>query len=139
MRLNSQNQTPSTYEVMLNRCQDPSPDAVVTTVAPVRENQSLYLSTGDCLCALNAADGTARWCQRVKLVSLREVIYPPMVSVPPPPKLVFATPRVVNGVVYGCIYGLGGYEYTCAFNTDDGVLRWHTATDAGVSGGHFMD
>ena len=136
MRLN---QTPSAYEVMLNRCQDPPPDAVVTTVAPAREDQSLYLSTGACLYALNAADGTARWCQRVKLVSVREVIYPPMVSVPPPPWVGFATPTVANDVVYVCIGSFGEYNYTCAFNADDGSLRWHTPTDASVSGGHFMD
>ncbi len=136
MRLN---QTPSSYEVILNQYQDPPPDAVVTTVAPVGENKSLYLSTGGCLYALNAADGATRWCQQVKLVSLREVIYPPMVSVPPPPRVGFATPKVVNDAVYVCIGSFGEYNYTCAFNADDGVLRWHTATDARVSGGHFMD
>jgi outer membrane protein assembly factor BamB len=139
MRLNFLNQTPSSYDVVLNRCQEPLPIPVVTTIAPAREDQTLHLSTGGCLYAINAADGTARWCQQVKLVSLREVIYPPMVSVPPPPRVGFATPRVAVGAVYVCIYGLGGYEYTCAFNADDGTLRWHTPTDGMVSGGHFMD
>jgi outer membrane protein assembly factor BamB len=111
----------------------------VTTVAPVGENQSLYLSTGDCLYALNAADGTTHWCQQVKLVSLREASYPSMMSVPPPPQVVFATPRAVNGIVYVCIDGFGEYNYTCAFNADDGALRWHTQTDGKVAAMPFMD
>ncbi len=136
MRLN---QTPSSYEVILNRCLAPPPVPVVTTVAPARADQSLYLSTGACLYALNAADGTTRWCQQVKLVSVREVIYPPMVSVPPPPRVGFATPRVVNGVVYVCVGSFGEYNYTCAFNADDGSLRWHTPTDGRVASMPFMD
>ncbi|HEX5548279.1 MAG TPA: PQQ-binding-like beta-propeller repeat protein [Ktedonobacterales bacterium] len=139
MRLNFQNQTSSLYEVTLNRCQEPPQVAVVTTVAPVREDRSLYLSTGNCLYALNAADGTARWCQQVKLVSLREASYPPMMSVPPPPRVGFATPRVANGVVYVCIDGFGEYNYTCAFNADDGSLLWHTPTDGKVTAMPFMD
>ncbi len=129
--------------VTLNQCEAPPPDPVVTTVAPVRKHQSLYLAAGGCLHAVHAADGAAHWCQQVKLIRTREVIYPPEVSVPPPRRMSFATPRVVNGVkgvdgvVFVCMYGFG--EYTCAFASDDGSLRWWTPTDAQVSGGHFMD
>ena len=129
--------------VSLNRCEAAPPDPVVTTVAPVRERRSLYLSTGDRLYAVNAADGTARWCQQVNLARTREVVYPPEVSVPPPPRMSFATPRVeagvsdVDGQVYVSMYGW--VMYTCAFAADDGALRWWTPTDAQVSGGHFMD
>ena len=49
--------------VSLTPCEVPPPAPVVTTVAPVREHQTLYLSTGGCLYAVNVADGTARWCQ----------------------------------------------------------------------------
>jgi outer membrane protein assembly factor BamB len=44
---------------------------------------------------------------------------------------------VDNGVVYVCAYGFG--EYTCAFNADDGSLRWWTPTDARVASMPFMD
>jgi outer membrane protein assembly factor BamB len=129
--------------VTLNSCEAPPPDPVVTTVAPVREHQPLYLTTGDCLHAVDAADGTARWCQQVKLIRTREVRYPPEVSVPPPPRMHFATPRVVDGVsgVDGQVYvSIDGWvSYTCAFAADDGSLRWWTPTDARVYGGHFMD
>ncbi|HLZ23299.1 MAG TPA: PQQ-binding-like beta-propeller repeat protein [Ktedonobacterales bacterium] len=129
--------------VRLDRCDAPPPVPVVTTAAPVREHRPLYLAAGGCLYAVNAADGRARWCQQVKLIRTREVIYPPEVSVPPPPRVHFATPRVVdgdgvNGMVYVCIDGFFS-SYTCAFAADDGALRWWTPTDARVSGGHFMD
>jgi outer membrane protein assembly factor BamB len=129
--------------VTLSSCEAPPPDPVVTTVAPVREHQSLYLAVGGCLYAVNAADGRARWCQQVKLTRTREVRYPPEVSVPPPPRMHFATPRVVDGVsgVDGQVYvSIDGWvSYTCAFAADDGSLRWWTPTDARVYGGHFMD
>lgn len=124
--------------VRLNPCQAPPPMPVVTTVAPVREGQSLYLSTGDCLYALDAADGAARWCQQVKLIRTREVSIPPMVSYPPPPRMHFASPQVVGGVVYVCMYGFGS-PYTCAFNASDGSLRWWTPTDASVASMPLMD
>lgn len=126
--------------VTLNPCPTPPPVPVVTTAAPVRAHQSLYIDAGDCLYAVSAADGTARWCQQAKLIRTREVIYPPEVSVPPPPRVHFATPRVVgdvNGVVYVCIDGFG--SYTCAFNAGNGSLRWWTPTDAGVMSMPFMD
>lgn len=129
--------------VTLNPCQVPPLGPVVATVAPVREHQSLYLAAGGCLYAVNAADGTARWCEQVMLTRTREVLHPPGVSVPPPPRMSFATPRVVDGVsgidgqVFVCMYGW--VSYTCAFAADDGSLRWWTPTDAEVSGGHFMD
>ena len=129
--------------VTLNPCQVPPPDPVVTTVAPVREHQSLYLSAGGCLYAINAADGTARWCQQVQLTRTREVRYPPEVSIPPPPRMSFATPRVVDGVsgvdgrVFVCIDGW--VSYTCAFAADDGALLWWTPTDARVASMPFMD
>jgi outer membrane protein assembly factor BamB len=124
-------------EVTLHRCQAPPPVPVVTMVAPAREHQSLCLASGDCLYAVNAGDGTARWCQQVRLTRPREVSYPPEVSVPPPPRVGFGAPRVVNGVVYVCVDGAG--EYTCAFNADDGSLRWRTPTDARVISMPFMD
>jgi outer membrane protein assembly factor BamB len=105
----------------------------------VGENQFLYLSTGVCLYALDAGDGTTRWCQQVKLAPLREVSYPPWVSVPPPPRVGFATPRAVNGVVYVCVGSFGEYNYTCAFNAEDGAPRWHTPTDGKVAAMPFMD
>lgn len=114
--------------VQLNRCEAPPPIPLVTTVAPVSAHESLYVAAGNCLYALDASDGTARWCQQVTLIRTREVIPPPWVSYPPPPRLVFGTPRVVNGMVYVSVYGFGAY--TCAFTADDGALRWWTPTDA---------
>src|SRR5262249_48330738 len=95
------------------------------------------------LYAVDAADGRARWCQQVQLFRTREVRSPPEVSVPPPPRMHFATPRVVDGVsgvdgqVFVCMYGFG--SYTCAFAADDGALRWWTPTDATVISMPFMD
>lgn len=65
-------------------------------------------------------------------------------SVPPPRRATFATPRAVDGPsgVDGVIYVVcesGFGSYTCAFGVGDGELRWWTPTDARVSGGHFMD
>src|SRR5215469_973496 len=83
--------------VSLNRCEAPPPVPVVTTAAPVREHQPLYLSAREFLYAVNAADGTARWCQQVQLVRTREAPHHPMVSSPPPPRTTFAMPRVAGG------------------------------------------
>jgi outer membrane protein assembly factor BamB len=147
MRLNS---TPDWYEITLNWCQAPPTVPLVTTVAPVRERQSLYVSTGACLYAVAAADGTARWCQQVTLTwgpltreqLAREEREHPMMSRPPLPRVGFAAPRVVGGVtgvVYVCVDGYGEWSYTCAFNADDGALRWWTPTDARVVATAFID
>src|SRR5260370_35082318 len=53
-------------EVALNRCQDPPPVSVVTTGAPVGDNQTLYVGSFAHLYAGNAGDGTVRWVQQVK-------------------------------------------------------------------------
>ena len=60
-----------------------------------------------------------------------------MVSYPPPPRVGFATPRVVGSVVYVSVDGFGAY--TCAFTAKDGSLRWWTPTDARVAAMPFMD
>jgi len=135
-----QHATSALGEVTLHPCQAPPPVPVVTTDAPVREHQSLYLAAADCLYAVNAGDGTTRWRQQVKLTRTREVSYPPpppWVSYPPPPRLTFGTPRVVHGVVYVSVHHYDGY--TCAFNADDGSLRWRTPTDARVACVPFLD
>ncbi len=121
-----QDPTSTSDEVALNRCGDLPPVSVVTTVAPVGAQQTLYVATFDHLYALNASDGTVRWCQQVTLT--REYRYQPGVSYPPPPHMLFGTPRVANGVVYVCASGYGKYTY--AFNAGDGTLRWRTPTDA---------
>ncbi len=123
--------------VSLNPCQALPPVPVVTTVAPVGEHQSLYLAARECLYAVHAADGTARWCQQVKLTRTREVTYHPGVSYLPPPRMSFAAPRVVHDVVYVSAHGFG--EYTCAFTAGDGALRWWTPTDARVVSMPFME
>lgn len=135
----------SVDEVTLSRGEDPAPVPVVTTFAPVRHDQSLYVSTGACLYALNAADGTARWRQQVTLTreqQFREQLARaahehPLMSFPPPPRVGFATPQVKNGVVYVCVEGRGSYLY--AFDAEDGALRWRTVTDGRVASMPFMD
>ena len=123
--------------VALNPCEAPPPVPIVTMGAPVREHQPLYLSAREFLYAVNAADGTVRWCQQMQLIRTREPEHRPLVSSPPPPRMTFAVPRVVTGVVYVCIGGFG--DYTCAFAADDGTLRWWTPTDARVASMPFMD
>lgn len=135
----------SVDEVTLGRDEDSAPVPVVTTVAPVRQDQSLYVSTGDCLYALHAADGAARWSQRVTLTreqQFREQMASaarehPLMSFPPPPRVGFATPQVVDGAVYVWVDGRGSYMY--AFDADDGALRWRTVTDRRVAAMPFMD
>ena len=123
-----QDPTSPSDEVALNRCQDLPPVPVLTTVAPVGAQETLYVPTFDQLHAVNASDGTVRWCQQVTLT--REYRYQSgeSVSYPPPPHMLFGTPRVANGVVYVCASGYGNYSY--AFNAGDGTLRWRTPTDA---------
>ena len=136
----SQHSTPTWDEVTLNPCQAPLPVPVVTTVAPLPEQQSLYLSAADCLYAIHAADGTVRWCQQVTPTRKSEVsshARHPMVSYPPPTRMTFGAPQVVNDVVYVCMSRYGAY--TCAFNASDGSLRWRTPTDARVRSMPFMD
>ena len=143
MRLNP---APSSYEIILSRCEAAPPDAVVTTSAPAPADRFLYVSAGGCLYALNARDGTARWCQQVELIWGRQITEAraraasehPLMSFPPPPKVGFATPRVVDGVVYVCVDGYGD-SYTCAFDAEDGVLRWHAPTDGRVAAMPFLD
>jgi outer membrane protein assembly factor BamB len=143
-------------DVALQRCQDQPPVSVVTTVAPVGEHQrhavvvgwgqvrvdpddhvalmgeqqTLYVTCLDHLYAINASDGSVRWCQQVKLT--QELIEAwsarPHAQHFPPPDMTFGTPRVANGVVYVCASGYG--SYTCAFTAEDGALRWRTPTDA---------
>jgi hypothetical protein len=62
-----QDSTPSLDELVLNRCQALLPVSVVTTVAPVEEQQFLYIAAADRLYSVNASDGTVRWCQQVML------------------------------------------------------------------------
>lgn len=143
-------------DVALQSCQGQPPISVVTTVAPVGEQQThavivgwgqvgvgpddqvaligeqqtLYLTCSDHLYAINASDGTVRWCQQVKLT--QELIEAwsarPGMRHHPPPHMTFGTTRVANGVVYVCASGYG--RYTCAFDAGDGTLRWRTPTDA---------
>jgi outer membrane protein assembly factor BamB len=119
-------------EVALNRCQDLPPVSVVTAIAPVGAQQTLYVATSDHLYAVHASDGMVRWCQQVTLSRKYKyppgVSYPPGASFPPPRHMLFGTPRVTNGVVYVCASGSGNYTY--AFNAEDGTLRWRTRTDA---------
>jgi len=89
------------------------------------EQQTLYVAASDHLYAVNASDGTVRWCQQVKLT--REFRYHSGVSYPPPSRMTFGTPRMANGAVYVCASGYDRYIY--AFNAGDGTLRWCTPTD----------
>lgn len=116
-------------EVALNRCQDPTPVSVVTTSAPVGAQQKLYVTSFDHLYAVNASDGTVRWCQQVKPIHelIKEWRDRPGMRHFPPPHMLFGTPRVTNGVVYVCASGSGNYTY--AFDAGDGALRWCTPTD----------
>jgi outer membrane protein assembly factor BamB len=73
-----QDPTSPSDEVALNRCQDLPPVPVLTTVAPVGAQETLYVPTYDQLYAVNASDGTVRWCQQVTLT--REYRYQSGVS-----------------------------------------------------------
>ncbi len=125
-----QDPIPPLDKVALSWCQDPLPVSVVTSIAPVGAQQTLYVPSFDHLYAVNASDGTVRWCQQVK--PTQELIKTwstrPYRRHDPPPHLLFGTPRVTNGVVYICASSYG--QYTCAFDAGDGTLRWRTPTDA---------
>ncbi len=148
----NQDLPPSQDEVALHRCQDVPTVSVVTPGAPVEkhhvvigwgqfgvdtddrvaqvgEDPTLYATASDRLYAVNASDGTVRWCQQVKLTE--ELIQEWSARHGkrlPPPRMTFGTSRVANGVVYVCASGYG--RYTCAFNAGDGTLLWRTPTDA---------
>jgi outer membrane protein assembly factor BamB len=155
-----QDPIPLSDYVALNSCQDLPRISVVTIVAPVEERQTFYLGGGrvgvdpddhiaqvggehqmlyvtdaDCLYAVNASNGTGRWCQQMKLT--KDLSSHPGRIHRPLPSLTFGTPRVVNGVVYVCASGYG--RYTCAFNAGDGSLRWRTPTDAWSVSIPFVD
>ena len=140
-------------EVALDRCQDVPTVSVVTPGAPVEkhhvvigwgqfgvdtddrvaqvgEDPTLYATASDRLYAVNASDGTVRWCQQVKLTEelIQEWGARHGMRHHPPPQMTFGTSRVANGVVYVCASGFG--RYTCAFDAEDGRLRWRTPTDA---------
>ena len=132
-----QEPTPSSDDVALSRCQDLPPVSIVTTVAPVGAQQTLYVATFDHLYAVNARDGMIRWCQQVKLNREFSESYPPGMSVPPPPHMTFGTPRVDNDVVYACASGYGGYTY--AFGARDGSPRWRAHTDCWIVSMPFAD
>jgi eukaryotic-like serine/threonine-protein kinase len=145
-----QDQTPLSDYMTLNSCQDLPRISVVTIVAPVEERQTFYLGVGqvgvdpddqialveehqmlyvtdlDRLYAVNASEGTVRWCQQLQ--PTKELNDRLRMRHHPPACLHFGTPRVANGVVYVCASGYG--RYTCAFNAGDGSLRWRTPTDA---------
>ena len=56
----------------LSRCQDVLPVPVLTTAAPVRAQETLYVTTLTRLYAVNASDGTIHWCQQVTLMLPKE-------------------------------------------------------------------
>ena len=151
-----QDPTSPSEDVALNRCQDQPPVSVVTATPPeeepqrhslvvgwgqvgidpndhvalLGEQQTLYLTCLDRLFAINASDGTARWCQQVQLTQefIQEWSARHGRRRLRPPQMTFGTARVANGVVYACISGYG--RYTCAFKAGDGTLLWRTPTDA---------
>src|SRR5260370_28555902 len=100
-----QDPTPFSDKVALDRCHDLPPVPVVTTVAPVGEQQTLYTAAFDRLYAVHASDGTVCWCQQVQ--PTQEVIqkWRALHGMPhhPPPAVTFGAPRVANGVVYVCV------------------------------------
>lgn len=130
-----QDSTTAWADVTLTRLQDAFPEPVRTASAPAHRRQALYIAAGDCLYAVNANDGSARWGQQVK--QTREFTYHPRISYPPPHRMGFAAPQVVNGIVYISMEGYGAY--TCAFNADDGAPLWHTPTDGRVIAMPFLD
>lgn len=154
-----QDPTPVSDDVTLHRCQDLPPLSVVMIAAPVEERQTFYLGVGqvgvdiddrvapvgehqlfyvtasDRLYAVDASDGTVRWCQQVKPPSEWRNL--PGRIHRPPPQMQFGTPRVTNGVVYVCASGYRKYTY--AFNAEDGTLRWRTPTDGWIVSMPFGD
>lgn len=119
--------------IALNRCQEQPPVAVVTTIAPVGAHQVLYVPCSDYLYAVNARDGMVRWCQQMK--PTQELIERVRERTPPlrlrrfqPPHVLFGTPQVTHGGVYVCASGYA--NSTCAFDAEDGTLRWRAPTDA---------
>ncbi|HLG77616.1 MAG TPA: PQQ-binding-like beta-propeller repeat protein, partial [Ktedonobacteraceae bacterium] len=122
--------TTSLYEGILSRCQDLPRTSVVVTVAPVRKQQTLYVASFDHLYAVDASDGTVRWCQQVRPTQeqIKQWREHPGRHNFPPPHVLFGTPRVANGVVYVCASGFVNFIY--AFNAEDGTLCWRTSTDA---------
>jgi len=152
-------------DMTLNRCQDLPPVSVVTPVALAGAQQTLcavvgggqigvdpddhvaqggelptlYVTTSDRLYAVHASDGTVRWCRQAQPTQERIEEWRARYGMPHfrPPHLFFGTARVADGVVYVCASGYS--RYTCAFDAEDGRLRWRTSTDASIASIPFAD
>jgi outer membrane protein assembly factor BamB len=122
-------------DVAISNCQGQSPASVVTTNAPGGAQRTLYISASTHLYAVNASNGTARWCRQVK--STRKYGCPPGGHCPSPLFPLFGTPKVVNNVVYICISEDG--TYTAAFNAESGSLLWSVQSDCEMVDIPFAD
>ena len=99
-----QNSTSPSDEVTLNRCQELPPAPVLTTIAPVGAEETLYVATSSQLYAVNASDGTVRWCQQVTRMTREYRDHQPNISYRQLQRMLFGTPRVTHGVVYVCFW-----------------------------------
>jgi eukaryotic-like serine/threonine-protein kinase len=124
----------STGKVVLSKCQTAFPSSAVSAHGSVATQQILYVAASNSLYALNASDGTGRWCQQLTVITKPNC--PPGASCPPDLGMLFGTPKIANRVAYVC--GFGDTNRLYAFNTGNGALLWQTPTDCGLPDPAFL-
>ena len=124
----------STVKVVLNKCQTSFPSSAVGAHESVATPQILYVTASNSLHALNASNGTVRWCEQLTVVSKSSC--PAGAPCPPDPGMLFGKPKIANGVAYVC--GFGDTDMLYAFNTGNGALLWQTPTDCGLPDPAFL-
>src|SRR5258708_7432729 len=118
----------STVKVVLNKCQTSFPSSAVGAHESVATPQILYVTASNSLYALNANNGTGRWCEQLTVV--RNSSCPAGASCPPDLGMLFGKPKIATGVAYVC--GFGDTDRLSAFNMGNGALLWQTPTDCGL-------
>lgn len=109
--------------VVVGKCsQQFWPTTKLTATTPL-SSRSVYFISGVHLYAVNAGNGSMRWCMSATVQSdssLADVAVPLLMKGPPAPPDGFSAPTVSNGVVYVCSANL----YTYAFSGASGALLW---------------
>ncbi len=102
--------------------------------APPSYQPGVYVgAVGGNLYAFSPDNGAVRWCNHIYVAAT----FTCPGRCPPSPFAIISKPLAVNGVVYVCVSGYGGYTY--AFNASDGSLRWVRETNCAVASIPFAD
>ncbi|HLZ63568.1 MAG TPA: PQQ-binding-like beta-propeller repeat protein [Ktedonosporobacter sp.] len=127
--------------IITGRCSQQFAPVIKAKSTAQPSSRSVYFVSGVHLYALDAGNGTMRWCMyamhdNTHLSTLGEVSSLFTKQGPPPPPDGFSALTVSNGVVYTC--SMNGYTY--AFNSATGALLWqHNTSGANTSAPSVVD